>query len=290
MLVWIVGAGGLLGRALSTACTEAGIDFHPSPKEEADITSLEDVQCLAEALRPTHIINCAAYTDVDRAEADAERAFLVNATGAENLAKVASDLGAKFVHVSTDYVFDGEGKTLYTETAECHPINVYGQSKREGEVRVQKVYPGACVVRTSWLFGEGGNNFFSSLLGWLQTKESLHIVSDQINRPTYVEDLAIALLELRDEEGIFHFANAHPMSRFEMAQDFWNLAIRKGLSTVCREVLPACAADFPAPAPRPHCTALSTEKYCRVLGKEPRSWDAILHDYMEVLCESQSVC
>src|SRR5579872_3025232 len=168
MKIWIIGASGLLGRSLSALCKTRGIAFSASSKTEADITNFALLQKQAEAVNPTHIINCAAYTDVDKAEKESELAFLINATGPENLGKLALSRGCKVQHISTDYVFDGTSSTPYREDDACAPLGVYAISKWEGEKRLLAVAPNACIVRTSWLFGVGGKSFISTFYSLMQ--------------------------------------------------------------------------------------------------------------------------
>ena len=168
MIVWVLGAEGMLGSALVKKYQEGGVSVVGSSRQDADILDLPRLIARAHEIRPTLIVNCAAFTDVDRAEKEPEAAFAVNAQGAENVAVAAKGCGAHLVHISTDYVFNGEGKTPYQEGDLCAPLNQYGKSKLEGEARVLKAYPEACVLRTSWLFGVKGKNFISSLIGWMQ--------------------------------------------------------------------------------------------------------------------------
>lgn len=279
MKIWILGAAGQLGKALSDQCSSAEIAFHPSGKEEGDVTDLEKLHRVAQGGSWTHIINCAAYTDVDRAEKDVKRAFAVNADGPENLGIVAKEHGIQVVHVSTDYVFDGEKRTPYLETDRPNPLGVYGKSKLEGEERLLEQFPSACIVRTSWIFGHRGKNFISTLLEKLQTKERVEAVDDQINKATYDRDLAKALLHLCSHSGLFHYANSKPMSRFAIAKDFYAEGKKRGLSMKCQKIIPISADAYPALSPRPKFSALSTEKVSRVLGRKPLLWETVLEDY-----------
>ena len=276
MLVWVIGGKGLLGKALCASLEREGISFTSTDREDGDITSLDALQKKAVAFHPTHIVNCAAYTQVDLAESEKELAYQINATGPHLLALVANEIGAHLIHLSTDYVFDGTASRLLMETDVCEPINVYGMSKWEGEKNVLKEAPSACVIRTSWLFGKGGNNFLSNLVSWLQTQEEVQVVSDQINRPTYAPDLAEAIIKLLDAQGLYHFANGHPLSRFEMAQEILAMGNMK-----CRKVIPVTSEVFLCAAKRPLYTAMDTTKVSEVLGAPPRSWKEILTDYLE---------
>lgn len=276
MRVWVVGSAGMLGKGVCAHLLEKGIACVGTERTECDITDPAAVKCQAYAIKPTHIINCAAYTAVDLAESEPECARSVNACGPSLLAQVATALGARLIHISTDYVFDGNSASPLRESDRCSPVNTYGKTKHAGEKNVLIHAPRACIIRTSWLFGKGGKNFLSHLVQWLDENEEVRVVSDQINRPTYVPDLAEAIVNLLDAEGVYHFANGHPLSRYEMARD-----IMAHQATRCQRLIPVALATFPCVAKRPLYTALDTTKVTAVLGYAPRSWKEILTDYLE---------
>lgn len=275
--IWVIGAQGLLGKALLKQCQARGIDVVGTSKQEADITCLEALQRCAQKIAPSHIVNCAAYTNVDGAETEYERAWSINAQGAEHVALAAREVDARLVHISTDTVFDGTQDRARGEDETTCPVNAYGRSKWEGEQRVQL----ACVVRTSWLFGSGGKNFLSSLLSALKTKEEMRIVADQWGKVTYAPDLAHAVLDLLDASGIYHFANAGVVSRYELAQGLFEELCGRGTPLVCKHVHPVGKEAFPLPAPRPTYSILSTDKYTHVTGKEPRHWKEALASFLD---------
>ena len=184
----------MLGSVLLEHCRQSGIEAVGTSRLEADVCQLEQLERAAAEIYPTHIINCSAYTDVDGAEKNSQAAFAVNAEGASNVALAAKEFESRLIHISTDYVFGGNGSQPYCEGDVCAPINVYGKSKWEGEKRVLEVLPNACILRTSWLFGRKGKNFISSLLSWFQQKDELQVVSDQCGKPTYCHDLAHAVM------------------------------------------------------------------------------------------------
>lgn len=277
MKLWVIGAQGLLGRELLLQCQTRGIDAIGTSKQEADITCLETLHRCAQAIAPTHIVNCAAYTNVDGAETEYERAWNVNAQGAAHVALAACAVHARLVHISTDFVFDGTQERAREEDEEARPVNAYGKSKWEGEQRVQP----ACVVRTSWLFGSGGKNFLSSLLSAFKTKEEMRIVADQWGKVTYAPDLASAVLDLLDASGIFHFANAGIVSRYEIAQCVFETLCARAAPLLCKQVHPVGKEAFPLAAPRPTYSILSTDKYTSMTGKEPRSWKEALASFLD---------
>ncbi len=281
MKIWILGAGGQLGGALIDRCSVEKIPFVASKREDIDITDLEALKRMAEKIVCTHIINCAAYTDVDGAEQDEKKAFAVNAQGPENIGIVARENGMHVVQVSTDYVFDGEKEIPYLETDKPNPLGVYGKSKWEGEERLQDQFSSACIVRTSWIFGHQGKNFISSLIKQFQEKDHIHAVEDQVNRATYNRDLAWALVDLCCHSGIFHFANGEPLSRYQIAQDFYKEARARSLPIKCQKISPVSFGVFPVLSPRPVYSVLDTEKVARVLGRKPRLWETVLGEYFD---------
>ncbi|HEY2811540.1 MAG TPA: dTDP-4-dehydrorhamnose reductase [Rhabdochlamydiaceae bacterium] len=278
--LWILGAEGMLGRALLKVCVARGIDAVGSAKREADITLKENLAQKARALLPSHIVNCAAYTDVDGAEREYEKAHCVNAQGAQNAAQAAQDVGARFVHISTDYVFSGTSSTPYSEEMEALPVNAYGASKWEGERGVFLAHPDACIVRTSWLFDEGGKNFVSWLLNALKIKEEIRAVADQWGCPTYAPDLASGILDLLEHKGVFHFANPEGASRFEIAQFAFAHMQKCAIPLACQRVLSVGKEAFSAPAPRPSFSVLNTAKFTSATGKRPRLWQEALGEFL----------
>ncbi len=277
MRLAVIGAKGMLGSSLVALCKARGIEVNAATKQNVDITQPETIQSLITSYQPTHLVNCAAYTNVDAAEQDSA-AYLINAQGAEYLAQAATRNGVKFIHVSTDFVFDGTKDLPYFEQDSCDPVNAYGQSKWEGEKKVLAACPNACVIRTSWLFGSEGKNFFSSLVQWLRTKESLEVIDDQWGRLTYAKDLAQGILDLLDHEGIFHFANAGKTSRFEVAQFMREELLRRKIS--CAHVYPVKKERFPLPAKRPTFSVLATEKVVQATGRHPRSWQESVMEFL----------
>ena len=272
MKIWIVGKEGLLARALAQACQQRGLDFFATGQKEADVARIETLQPFAD--EATHIINCSAYTNVDLAEQEISQAFAVNAEGPANLAKVAR---GKIIHVSTDYVFDGMQNCPYLETDECLPLSVYGKSKRAGEKNLLDAAPGSCIVRTSWLFGDGGKSFISSLVRLMQSQRAVKVAGDQVGSPTFVDDLAEALLDVLDQHGIFHFTNGGAVTRFEIAQEMFASAKAVGVPLVCEELVPSL---FSAPAPRPAYSVLATEKIEAARGKPCRPWKEAVKEYV----------
>jgi dTDP-4-dehydrorhamnose reductase len=294
--VWLAGADGMLGHALAAALRAAGVEFSATDRE-LDITNAEAVVAFARRERPGLVVNAAAYTRVDDAETHAEQSFAVNERGAACLAQAASDVSAAFLHFSTDYVFDGDSRVPYTEDMPCAPRGVYAKSKRAGEVAVletaAKNPAGVFVVRTSWLFGEHGKNFVTTILRLLEEREIVRVVDDQHGRPTYTRDLAVAALSLagvlespRAAPGIYHFANAGGTTWHAFARAIHDLTASAGVVLAARDIVPIPSSAYPLPAPRPHFSVLDTTRIATALGREPRSWRDALAEFLTVVRES----
>jgi dTDP-4-dehydrorhamnose reductase len=251
MRITILGASGLLGRALGQRWT--GDEISGFSSKDADIRNIQQVDALLEHSRPEWIVLAAAYTDVDGCESNPELASAVNSRGAVDVAQAAGRAGAKLLLVSTDYVFDGAKPSSYEVSDPRNPINVYGRSKAEAEVGILQVLPNACIVRTSWLFGVGGKCFPDTILRAASTRPQIEVVADQRGCPTYSIDLAETIIQLcrRDARGIVHATNSGACSWFEFAEEIIRAA---GLKT---GVLPILSDNFPRPARRPANSVLS---------------------------------
>lgn len=281
MKVWISGASGMLGSHFKRLLTKQKIDFVANDFQQIDITQLDSVSDFVRVEKISHIINCAAYTQVDKAEIEQKHAYAVNALGPYNIAIAARRHGGvHFTHFSTDYVFDGRGRTPYTEDHTCTPLGAYGMSKLAGEMKMLDEHENVCVIRTSWLYGLPGKNFVETMLKLMQERDSLKIVSDQIGRPTYCQDLAETTLDLFDQQGIFHFANAFETSWYHFAKEIYDQAKQLGFQLKTENIEPISSAEYPTPAKRPTYSTLSTKKVENLLGKSPRPWQEALQDYL----------
>lgn len=278
--IWVCGAFGMLGSHFQRLLSEKKISFKANHHHELDITNLDAVADFVKAEKITHIINCAAYTQVDLAETEQKKAYLVNAIGPHHLGIAGRRHGARVLHFSTDYVFDGKGGVPYTEEHPCCPIGAYGMSKLAGEIKLLDEHQHACIIRTSWLFGYPGKNFVDTMVRLMSEKEKLRVVSDQIGRPAYCQDLAECALDLLDEEGIFHFANSFETSWYGFAKEIALQAAGLGFPLIIKNIEPISTSEYPTPARRPPYSALSTEKIEKVLGRIPRSWQEALNDYL----------
>lgn len=266
----VLGGAGMLGQAVVQEARSRGWAALGLSREQAGVTDRDRLLFWACAFRPEVVVNCAAHTRVDACETEAEQAFAVNGDGAGNAAAAAESVGARLVHVSTDYVFDGTARQPYKEDAPTGPLSVYGKSKLEGERRALE-YDRALVVRTSWLFGPGGPNFVATMVGLIEAgKVPLRVVRDQEGCPTYAPFLAAALLDLArlGATGIVHYRNREPVSWYAFATEI----ARQWAGTV--EVNPVTTAEFPRPAPRPAWSVLDVARFEEITGRlvEPWAW------------------
>lgn len=278
--IWICGASGMLGSHFTRLLTQRKIPFVANDYQQIDITQLDVVSDFVRKERISHIINCAAYTAVDKAENEQKQAYLVNAIGPHHLGIAGRRHGAHVIHFSTDYVFDGQAKSPYAEDHPCSPLGAYGMSKLAGEMKLLDEHERACVIRTSWLYGLPGKNFVETMLRLMNEKETLRIVSDQVGRPTYCQDLAETALELLDQEGIYHFANSLETSWYHFAKEIYDQAKKLGYHLKVQHIEAIKTSEYPTPAKRPAYSTLSTKKVEKLLGKAPRPWQEALQAYL----------
>jgi dTDP-4-dehydrorhamnose reductase len=283
----LIGANGMLARkVLELAPVRYAVHGFDLP--EFDLADERLVRTALTVLRPAVIVNCAAYTNVDGCESEADTAFRVNGEGPGVLARVAREIGATLVHISTDYVFSGEGSRPYREEDAPAPRSVYGRSKLAGEEAIaasglERYF----IVRTSWLYGPGGKNFVETMVRLAQEREELRVVADQVGSPTYTGDLAAALFSLLalEERGIavpygrYHFADQGSCSWHGFAEAIVAQARVCGEELRVQRVTPITTADYPLPAPRPAYSVFDTERYRRATGKAIPPWRESLEHY-----------
>jgi dTDP-4-dehydrorhamnose reductase len=275
----VLGGTGMLGRAVVREARTRGHAALGLSHAQADVTRRESLLPWADSFRPGVVINCAAFTKVDACETDTETAFRVNGEAVANAAAVADRAGARLLHVSSDYVFDGAAREPYREDAATAPLSVYGRSKLEGE-RHALAYGRGLVVRTSWLFGPGGPNFAATMVNLIrQGKLPLRVVDDQVGRPTYTGFLARALVDLAPlgTTGIVHYGNREPVSWYAFAATIARLVSGKA------EVLPVTTAEFPRPAPRPAYSVLAVDRFEEAVGRPVEPWEAGLIQYLALM-------
>jgi dTDP-4-dehydrorhamnose reductase len=271
----VTGAGGQLGTHLLRLL---GPDAVGIGRSDLDITSPDEVSAALARLRPDVIINAAAWTAVDDAETAEEDAYGVNATAPANLARGAAAHGARLVHVSTDYVFDGTGTRPYEPEDPPGPKTAYGRTKLAGEQAVLAELPTAWVVRTAWVYGGPTANFVDTMLRLAQSRPTVDVVNDQTGSPTWVRDLAAALLELAQSSarpGVLHYVNGGAATWFELAQEVFRAAGHDP-----ERVRPTTSAAFPRPAPRPAWSVLSTASWTARGLPAPRDWRSAVQEYV----------
>ncbi|PQJ65357.1 dTDP-4-dehydrorhamnose reductase [Vibrio jasicida] len=283
--VLVTGSRGQVGTCLVSQLTQrADVELFTFDRQELDITNSNSVTSCVESVQPNVIINAAAYTAVDKAEQDSQQCYAVNADAVESLAKAASKVGALMLHISTDYVFDGESDKPYTELDAENPQSVYGKSKLEGEKNVVAFCSRYAVLRTSWVFGEVGNNFVKTMLRLSNTRDEIGVVDDQVGAPTYAGDIASVLITMMDKmlrsdddlSGIYHYSGDPYVSWFQFAEQiFSNVASQIG-SDKKIVVNPIPTHEYPTPAKRPPDTRLDCRKIEKVFSITPSLWQNAL--------------
>lgn len=281
MKIVVTGANGQLGQEV-VKLFATKYEVYGLGRGQLDITNEIECHEVLTRLQPDVIIHSAAFTAVDLAETNETEAYLVNSDGTRNLVIVAEQIGAKFVYISTDYVFDGTATTAYSEDDDTNPQSVYGKSKRAGEIHVLTNTSKHFIVRTSWVYGLYGNNFVKTMLNLAKTRESLKVISDQFGSPTYTLDLAKFLEQLIQSEcyGIFHASNSGVCSWYEFACaifDEYGVTIK---------VEPCTTEEFLRPAPRPRNSAIEHKAILANGFEDLRAWReglrAFLMDYREL--------
>ena len=286
MKIVLFGKGGQLGREFERILPVLGEGI-ALDRQELDLCDLQSLKTTLNEPRPDLIVNASAYTDVDRAEEESELAMKINAAAPGVMAECSRQLGAAFIHYSTDYVFDGLGTTPYTERDRPNPLNVYGKSKLLGEENIEQSGEAYLILRTSWVYSLRGNSFVNKVLGWARKNSTLRVVDDQISSPTWARMLAglTSLLvaghradlyeTIRARRGIYHLAGSGYTSRYEWAKRVLAHDPRKGEQTV-EAVEPASSADFPTPARRPLFSALDCSRFEEAFGLRLPPWEETL--------------
>ena len=290
--VLVFGAGGQVGRELTQRPAPPGFTMVGLGHADADIADRGAVARAVRQHRPDVIINAAAYTAVDKAESEPDRAFAVNEAGARHLADAAQEAGAALVHFSTDYVFDGRKATPYAEDDPVAPASVYGRSKEAGERAVRETTPRHVIVRTAWVYAAHGHNFLRTMLRLARERDLVRVVADQHGTPTAASDLAEAtfaiLAKLQDEDarfGTFHLTNSGRTTWHGFAEAIFAGLARRGGRAPRLDAI--ATADYPTPARRPAMSVLDCAKIERVFGIRLRPWEEALNDTMETLLAAE---
>jgi len=294
MFVLVTGSNGQLGSSLNHLVDQNKTDYRFVflTREQLDLTNFQNVRSFIEKNQFDVIINCAAYTAVDKSEVEKEQANLVNHLSVENIAEIARDNCIKLIHISTDYVFDGLKLKPYTEKDNTSPKNVYGKTKLDGENAILSTMAcDALIIRTSWLYSEYGNNFLDTILKLTQTKEKLNIVSDQIGSPTYANDLAVAILKIIESKKfseaseiseVFHYSNDGKCSWYDFAREIVQISGKK-----C-SIDPIFSKDYPQSATRPKHVLLDKDKIRNSFGLDIIFWKDSLNKCFQALSNSSN--
>lgn len=267
----VIGSKGQLGNEFQQlAKAYSSFQFFFYDVAEMDIVNKELVEIRIAEVKPDYLINCAAYTAVDKAEADKEIAFAINSDAVKNLALACTANSVKFIHISTDYVFDGDAQQPYKEDSIVNPKNVYGQSKLRGEEEALANNKEVIIIRTAWVYSTYGNNFVKTMLRLMKTKPEINVVADQYGSPTYAPDLAAAIMEIISSTkwtpGIYHFTNDGVISWFDFANEI------KKLSQLSCVVNAITTEQYPTPAKRPKYSVLDKIKIQQTFGIHLKDW------------------
>lgn len=282
MKVWVVASSGLVGQDVVKELEKRQIRYVGTTHKEVDIVDESKMQNYYLAEAPTHIINCAADVDVDGAEGPCkERSYQVNVQGVIHLAHLAKKYKARLVHISTDYVFDGEKGTDYVENDPVHPINEYGKAKLEGEENLLRIYPHAVSIRTASLYGLGKEGLITGIVKVLQEKEEVRHISDQVSSPTYTKDLAGAIVDVLDLSGVYHYTNKGAISRVGLVQEVKRLCDAISIPLACRKIVGVTRKESQRPAMRPKRSVLNCDKIVPYLTRPIRSWQEALQEYFK---------
>jgi dTDP-4-dehydrorhamnose reductase len=269
--VLVTGANGQLGKCLDElSLLHSSINFVFTNSQELDITKKNEVSQVFESVKFDYCINCAAYTAVDKAEKEQDKARSVNVNGAINLAEACCKSNTTLIHISTDFVFDGKYNQPYNETDKTNPLSVYGKTKLDGELKIQEVLNNYFIIRTSWLYSEYGANFMKTMLRLGKDRTELSVVGDQIGTPTYAKDLAEVLLKivLANEKsyGVYHYSNEGITSWYDFAKEIF--AITNSIIKLNKITTP----EYPTPAVRPQYSVLDKEKIVKNLTITTPNW------------------
>ena len=284
MVVLVTGANGQLGQSLQfIAKNYPELHFVFCSSSDLDITNLESCQAVFFKIKPNYCINAAAYTAVDKAESEPEKANLINVIGPKNLAVVCKEFSSVLLHISTDFVFDGSKNIPYNETDIPNPTGVYGQTKLDGEKAIQAVFENYYIIRTSWVYSQFGNNFMKTMLRLASERDTISVVNDQIGTPTNAVDLAECLVKIichtelvevqqptTDNFGVYNFSNEGQCSWYDFAKEIFKI------NKIEIDLKPIPTSSFPTPAKRPKYSVLDKTKIKNTFWVEIKNWELSL--------------
>ena len=283
--ILVTGANGQLGSEIRKLSINYPYRFYFTDKEELDIANLEDIKKYIVKNSINMLINCAAYTAVDKAESNQELADVINHKAVKNLAKISKEKGIKLIHISTDYIFDGKNFKPYIEKDLPNPQNIYGKTKLDGEKAVQEINPkNSIIIRTSWVYSSYGNNFVKTMLRLGKEKKELKVVFDQIGTPTYARDLAKTILDIapivqNEKVEVYHYSNEGVASWYDFAKEIM------GIAKLDCKINPIETKEYPTPAKRPYYSVLNKNKIKSTFDIDIPYWKDSLNDCLQRLGE-----
>lgn len=282
-MIWLIGNKGMLGTDVELKLKANGLDYAASDMD-VDITDIEALRKFAKEKKIEWIVNCSAYTAVDKAEDEPDKAFKINADGVGNIAQVSKEKNAKLIHLSTDYVFNGKKTEAYSESDETDPIGVYAKSKLKGEENVLRTIKEYFLFRISWLYGHHGANFVHTMLRLFSERDELRVVNDQWGSPTLTEDVADVIINIiknnSSKFGIYNFTNSGRITWYEFACEILKLSKERSLVKKNINIIPVTTAEYPTRAVRPKNSYLSKDRIKNVLGIELRPWQESLKKFI----------
>ena len=285
MRLLVTGATGQLGYEVVREFAQLGNEVFAPTRQQMNLENPGEVASAIRSYEADWVINCAAYTQVDKAESEPGKAFTVNRDSPAALAKSVADYGGRLLQISTDFIFDGTKTTPYSEHDKANPLGVYGQSKLAGELAVLDALPGATVLRTAWVYGIHGNNFVKTMLRVAAAGKPLHVVNDQVGSPTWTTDIAAAILALvgKGETGVFNYTSAGETSWHGFATAILEQAAALGFEIKTELVEPIPTSEYPTPAARPAYSVLDTDKIKNCLDLSIPQWRDSLKNMLKEL-------
>jgi dTDP-4-dehydrorhamnose reductase len=299
-MIWVIGGSGMLGKELTLCLSAQGLDFISSG-HEIDITDVSRLEQFAESSKKFHpikwIINCAAYTAVDKAEDDKILCRKINVNGPSNISLIAEKISARLIHISTDYVFNGQQSRPYLEDDATNPTGIYGLTKRDGEKEVLRNNEASYIIRTAWLYGRYGKNFVTTILRLMNEKNAISVVNDQKGSPTWSFDLAQCLIQLilfvekgkKITYGIYHFTDEGNISWYDFAKEIYIQGKKLGLLTRECIVQPCSSEEFPSKVKRPAYSILDKTKIKKALGIDIPVWNVSLENYLKFFTSATGI-
>lgn len=276
--ILLTGAKGQLGREIVGLGKNLNLPLYAFARSQLNITELEQIDAAVKTTKPKYIINTAAYTAVDMAEKESELAFSINSKGVNNLAQIADKYDIPLIHISTDYVFDGQKKSAYIEEDETQPLSAYGKSKLSGENLLRKTWNKHIILRVSWIFGQYGNNFVKTILRLAKEKNELKIIADQRGAPTYTGDIALTLIKIiqciekgQTDWGTYHYTGIPTLSWYDFAKKIVTEA-KQHQPLIVKKIIPILSSEYPSIARRPYNSELACQKISQTFSIDPNNW------------------